>query len=215
MRSEVPEASARSPLQSAETASQVELPAHQGERQAGKVQESNFEGRSCSLLLERSRPQRDQLVLRLRSKQRLHEPRPPGSDRQAIHTVYGGANLFKAASAKKLGGIALRNLDQYAPSFVQFARILALPGADALPENRGEIEALTESLEAAEKNGQLQQMQKSHPSAWLAYTIYQRVINKLQAEPIEDNRIDFEDGYGNRPDEEEDQQEDTEQDYDF
>jgi hypothetical protein len=30
------------------------------------------------------------------------------------------------------------------------------------------------------------------------------VLKKLQTEPIEDNRIDFEDGYGNRPDDEED-----------
>ncbi len=36
------------------------------------------------------------------------------------------------------------------------------------------------------------------------YTIYRRVTEKLQREPVEDFRIDFEDGYGNRPDEEED-----------
>ncbi len=35
-------------------------------------------------------------------------------------------------------------------------------------------------------------------------TIYQRVRDKLAREPIEDFRIDFEDGYGNRPDAEED-----------
>ena len=35
-------------------------------------------------------------------------------------------------------------------------------------------------------------------------TIHARVVNKLQREPIEDFRIDFEDGYGNRPDAEED-----------
>jgi len=38
----------------------------------------------------------------------------------------------------------------------------------------------------------------------LAETIYQRVRTKLEREPVEDFRIDFEDGYGNRPDEEED-----------
>jgi len=31
------------------------------------------------------------------------------------------------------------------------------------------------------------------------------VLEKLQREPVEDFRIDFEDGYGNRPDAEEDQ----------
>ncbi|HEX2724090.1 MAG TPA: hypothetical protein VHM24_14325 [Gemmatimonadaceae bacterium] len=35
-------------------------------------------------------------------------------------------------------------------------------------------------------------------------TIYTRVREKLEIEPIEDFRIDFEDGYGNRPDAEED-----------
>ncbi len=37
-----------------------------------------------------------------------------------------------------------------------------------------------------------------------ADTIYDRVIQKLRREPIEDLRLDFEDGYGNRPDAEED-----------
>ena len=40
----------------------------------------------------------------------------------------------------------------------------------------------------------------------LAGRIYPRVREKLQREPIEDYRIDFEDGYGNRPDAEEDAQ---------
>jgi len=38
----------------------------------------------------------------------------------------------------------------------------------------------------------------------LAETIHQRVRAKLEREPVEDFRIDFEDGYGNRPDAEED-----------
>jgi citrate lyase beta subunit len=38
----------------------------------------------------------------------------------------------------------------------------------------------------------------------LAERIYPRVLDKLTREPIEDFRIDFEDGFGSRPDEEED-----------
>jgi citrate lyase beta subunit len=38
----------------------------------------------------------------------------------------------------------------------------------------------------------------------LAETVYQRVVEKLKREPVEDFRLDFEDGYGNRPDAEED-----------
>src|SRR5205807_3737211 len=34
--------------------------------------------------------------------------------------------------------------------------------------------------------------------------VYDRVRDKLRREPVEDFRIDFEDGYGNRPDDEED-----------
>jgi citrate lyase beta subunit len=38
----------------------------------------------------------------------------------------------------------------------------------------------------------------------LASKVYDRVREKLRREPVEDFRIDFEDGYGNRPDDEED-----------
>ena len=47
-------------------------------------------------------------------------------------------------------------------------------------------------------------MREENKAAWLAYSIYTRVSEKLRREPVEDFRIDFEDGYGNRPDEEED-----------
>lgn len=38
----------------------------------------------------------------------------------------------------------------------------------------------------------------------LAEKVYQRVVQKLEQEAVEDFRIDFEDGFGNRPEEEED-----------
>src|SRR6266853_1781014 len=38
----------------------------------------------------------------------------------------------------------------------------------------------------------------------LAATVYERVVEKLRREPVEDYRIDFEDGFGIRPDAEED-----------
>ncbi len=40
--------------------------------------------------------------------------------------------------------------------------------------------------------------------AALAETVYTRVVEKLRREPVEDLRLDFEDGYGTRPDAEED-----------
>jgi hypothetical protein len=93
--------------------------------------------------------------------------RYPGESnrRQAVHTVYGGAHLFKADSAQKLGAVALRSLEEYAS------------GAQTLADVLG--------ISTAEK-------------------IYARIVEKLRREPVEDFRLDFEDGYGNRPDEEED-----------
>src|SRR6185436_19369509 len=54
-------------------------------------------------------------------------------DRQAVHTVYGGANLFKADTCVKMGGIALKNLQTYAPDFITLARVLKFEGYDELP----------------------------------------------------------------------------------
>lgn len=89
--------------------------------------------------------------------------------RQPVHTVYGGAHLFKAGTARKLGELAVRALDQHAPSA---GALMAAMGLDFFGP--------------------------------LSETIYARVRDKLAREPVEDFRIDFEDGYGNRPDADED-----------
>jgi citrate lyase beta subunit len=95
--------------------------------------------------------------------------RYPGESgrRQPVHTVYGGAHLFKSDTAPRLGTLAVRSFETYAPDAKTFAQALELP------DN-------------------------------LADTIYERVREKLSREAVEDFRIDFEDGYGTRPDEEED-----------
>ena len=97
--------------------------------------------------------------------------RYPGESnrRQAVHTVYGGAHLFKADSAQKLGAVALRSLDEYAPEAATLARAIGIAGNERFTQ-----------------------------------TLYDRVVEKLRSEPVEDFRLDFEDGYGNRPDSEED-----------
>jgi hypothetical protein len=106
---------------------------------------------------------------RLEAANRAFAEAFPGasSDRQAVHTVYGGAHLFKADSAQKMGGIASKALKEYAPTAEEFQQALGFPAALARP-------------------------------------VYARVEEKLRREPVEDFRIDFEDGYGNRPDAEED-----------
>jgi citrate lyase beta subunit len=105
----------------------------------------------------------------LSRKNALHAARFPGdfAGRQPVHTVYGGAHLFKSDSAKKLGELSIRALARYAPDAATFAL------AVGMDEN-------------------------------IARAVYDRVADKLKSEAVEDFRIDFEDGYGNRPDAEED-----------
>ena len=119
--------------------------------------------------------------------------------RQPVHTVYGGAHLFKSDSAERLGALARRSLDQFAPDFLSFAKAIELAGADGLPDSLEEDSGLLNRLET---NGE--QVRLENRPAWFAHAIYNRVSEKLRREPVEDFRIDFEDGYGNRPDDEED-----------
>src|SRR2546430_9807062 len=81
--------------------------------------------------------------------------RYPGESnrRQAVHTVYGGAHLFKADPAQKLGAVALRSLEEYAPDAATLARAVGVTG-----DNR------------------------------FAETLYNRVVEKLRREPLEDFR---------------------------
>jgi hypothetical protein len=96
-------------------------------------------------------------------------PGDPAS-RQPVHSVYGGAHLFRSDTAAKLGQLAARALDDYAPDGSSLAAALGLS------EN---TPGFTEMIRA-------------------------RVAAKLRTEAVEDFRIDFEDGYGHRPDHEED-----------
>jgi citrate lyase beta subunit len=141
------------------------------------------------------------ILSRLHKANLAFATRYPGdpSTRQPVHTVYGGAQIFKSDTTRKLGPIALAMLNEYAPDFVTFAKAIDLRGAEKLPKSIAQIKSLSRKLD---KNALA--VKATNEPAWLAYTIYNRVIAKLQSEPIEDYRIDFEDGYGNRPDSEED-----------
>ncbi len=144
-----------------------------------------------STLFEDSQDLMDQLG---KANQAFAE-RYPGDrpDRQPIHTVYGGAQLFKAETAQKLGKIALRSMDTYAPDAFTFARALGY-----LDRKVDEVAATKQF--ADDPAG----LRARDPHAWLALAVQDRVRNKLLHEPVEDFRIDFEDGFGNRPDDEED-----------
>ena len=89
------------------------------------------------------------------------------TERQPVHTVYGGAHLFTHDTCQKLGALARQALTDYASDADALSKAFELP-----PD--------------------------------LARRIYPRVVDKLTREPVEDFRIDFEDGFGHRPDDEED-----------
>src|SRR5688572_26619544 len=50
------------------------------------------------------------------------------ADRQPVHTVYGGAHIFRANSAQRLGALALAALEEHAPDAATFAEALQLDG---------------------------------------------------------------------------------------
>lgn len=116
-----------------------------------------------------------------------------------VHVVYGGAHLFKADTIDKLGRIALKSLETYAPNFVEFSDAMWLNGADRLPK----YEELIQDLEFRLADNP-RRVREDNYGAWFASEIYNRVIEKLRREAVEDFRIDFEDGYGIRADAEED-----------
>ena len=89
-------------------------------------------------------------------------------DRQPVHTVYGGAQLFSANTIAKLGELARGFAAEWAAGPADLESILGM-------------------------------------DTGLAEKVHGAVTSKLDREPVEDFRIDFEDGYGNRPDDEEDQ----------
>ena len=115
------------------------------------------------------------IVGRLRPVNARLMKRYPGESgaRQPVHVVYGGAQLFAADTVPKLGQLARRAMEEYAPDPRTLAEAIGLATDD-------------------------------EPSVRLAESIHARVRDKLAREPVEDFRIDYEDGYGVRPDAEED-----------
>ena len=114
---------------------------------------------------------KEQLFNKLKEANNSFQQIYPGdkSERQPVHTLYGGANLFKYDAAVSLGKRALEIFETYAPDHLIFGTVFGMNTGSGFSD-----------------------------------MVYQKVIAKLKAEAIEDFRIDFEDGYGNRSNEEED-----------
>jgi hypothetical protein len=142
-----------------------------------------------------------EISARLMEANRETAARYPGESfrRQPVHTVYGGAHLFKSDTTQRLGALARRALETYAPDFASFARALNLPGSEELPSSVADDSAVRAEMERDEES-----FRRERAGVWLAHKVYARVSEKLRREAVEDFRIDFEDGYGNRPDAEED-----------
>ncbi|MBP6285941.1 MAG: phosphoenolpyruvate kinase [Ferruginibacter sp.] len=116
--------------------------------------------------------QKEQLFSKLKDANTAFQQIYPGdrSERQPVHTLYGGANLFKYDAAISLGKRALEIFETYAPDHKVFGKVFGMDTVSGFSNK-----------------------------------VYDKVIAKLKTEAIEDFRIDFEDGYGNRSNEEEDE----------
>ncbi len=85
-----------------------------------------------------------------------------------VHVVYGGAQLYRADSAAKLGKLARASMETWGSDDATFAKLVGLGEGGDVAE------------------------------------LARRVREKLARDPVERTCIDFEDGYGPRPDDEED-----------
>ncbi|MFN8660196.1 MAG: hypothetical protein U0105_27920 [Candidatus Obscuribacterales bacterium] len=108
---------------------------------------------------------------------------------QPLHTVYGGADIFKSGSAAKLSQLALSCLSTYAGDWATFCRALKLPGHERLPDQIDDRRRMLAGFDP----------QHAAPDLRLAYTLYERVCQRLSSgNSVVDMRVDFEDGFGYR-----------------
>jgi citrate lyase beta subunit len=104
-----------------------------------------------------------------------------------IHTLYGGAHLFKTETLPKLATLASRAFFEHCPNLDEFCRAFGLR-----PPPEGSLD---------------QQDCAAAPNVFpqsVLEKVFMRIKHKLAVSPIDDYRIDFEDGLGLCSGEEED-----------
>ena len=109
--------------------------------------------------------------------------------RQPVHTVYMPADKFGPDLAERWGSAALAALDRWAPGPAEFVHALGL--AETAARSSGGDPASGDLASGDLGRG-------------AAAELRDLVAAKLATEPVEDVRIDFEDGYGHRDDAAED-----------
>src|SRR5258707_15743852 len=115
--------------------------------------------------------EKESLLSSLKIANLAFQEKYPGDrpDRQPVHTVYGGANLFKADTCVKMGETALKSLRTYAPNFVELAHALSLEGHEFLPQTEREMTGLSRRLEG------MSEEERRKERSWLAWSVYNKM----------------------------------------
>src|SRR5947207_12497802 len=90
------------------------------------------------------------LAARLKAQHDAFARQYPGESgtRQPVHTVYGGSHLFKSDTTRKLGDLALKALNQYAPNASTFAEAIGIdPGVAEIVYGRVQEKLKREAVE--------------------------------------------------------------------
>src|SRR5688500_18517789 len=99
--------------------------------------------------------------------------------RQPVHTVYGGAHLYRADTTVRLGELARAGMAAYARDPIELGR-----GVGFLPAGA------VDGVDVAELSRRFERDPSSlravAPQLGLACTVFQRVRDKLAREPVED-----------------------------
>ena len=93
--------------------------------------------------------------------------------RQPVHTVYGGAQLYKAETTQRLGELAVASFDAYAGNALELATGVGFLSAAALV-------GLDPVTLAERYRADPAALRRASPKGWLAQTVYERVTRQAR-----------------------------------